>query len=165
MADKKITALGENTTGLSTDDLFHVVDSPASSPSNKKITANTVFQKVPSWVGYAGTGLQSISNAGGTTVTTAIAGGVIEYTTTSGTGAAAVHTLPNGADGQTLTVAFIVKGGTATTQITPATALGFTSLTLTLVGDSATLLYTGATGWVCTGASSGIAGTSADMLT
>ena len=164
MADKKITALGENTTGLSTDDLFHVVDSPASSPSNKKITANTVFQKVPSWVGYAGTGLQSISNAGGTTVTTAIAGGVIEYTTTSGTGAAAVHTLPNGADGQTLTVTLVVTAG-ALTVITPATKLGFTSLTLTLVGDSATLLYTGATGWVCTGASSGIAGTSADMLT
>jgi hypothetical protein len=163
MADKKITALNENTTGLSTDDLFHVVDSPQSSPSNKKITANTVFQKVPSWIGYAGTGIQSISNAGGTTVTTAIAGGVIEYTATGGSGNA-IHTLPNGVDGQTLTVTLIVTAG-ALTVITPATALGFTSLTLTLVGDAATLLYTGATGWVCTGASSGIAGTSADMLT
>ena len=46
----------------------------------------------------------------------------------------------------------------------PSTKIGFTSLTLTLVGDAATLLYTGATGWVCTSATSGIAGTSADML-
>ena len=58
MADKKITALTEST-ALSTDDLFHVVDSPASSPSNKKITANNVFQKAPSWFGYAGTGIQA----------------------------------------------------------------------------------------------------------
>ena len=54
MADKKITALTEST-ALSTDDLFHVVDSPASSPSNKKISANYVFLKVPTWIGYAGT--------------------------------------------------------------------------------------------------------------
>ena len=164
MADKKITALGENTTGLSTDDLFHVVDSPASSPSNKKITANTVFQKVPSWIGYAGTGVQAITNAGGTTITTAIAGGVIKYTTSGTAGTVAIHTLPNGVDGQTLTVAFVVKVN-ATTQITPSTKLGFTSLTLTDVGDCATLLYTATTGWVVTSASSGIAGTSADMLT
>ena len=54
MADKKITALTESTS-LSTDDLFHVVDSPSSSPSNKKITANNVFQKIPSWIGFADT--------------------------------------------------------------------------------------------------------------
>ena len=51
MADKKITALTAST-ALSTDDLFHVVDSPASSPSNKKITANNVFQKIPTWIGF-----------------------------------------------------------------------------------------------------------------
>ena len=60
MADKKITALTEST-ALSTDDLFHVVDSPSSSPSNKKISANNVFQKNPSFFGYAGTGIQAYS--------------------------------------------------------------------------------------------------------
>ena len=162
MADKKITALNENTTGLTTDDLFHIVDSPASSPSNKKITANTVFQKIPTWIGYAGTGIQAISNAGGTTVTTAISGGVIEYTNT-GSGVA-IHTLPNGVDGQQLTVVLVVTTS-ATCRITPTTALGFASLTLTLAGDCGTLLYTGATGWVCTSATSGSAGAAADMLT
>ena len=46
MADKKITALTA-ATALSVDDLFHVVDSPASSPSNKKITVDNVFNKIP----------------------------------------------------------------------------------------------------------------------
>ena len=50
MADKKITALTEST-ALSTDDLFHVVDSPSSSPSNKKITVTNVMNKVPTFLG------------------------------------------------------------------------------------------------------------------
>ena len=54
MADKKITALTEST-ALSTDDLFHVVDSPSSSPSNKKITVSNVMNKVPTFLGLNST--------------------------------------------------------------------------------------------------------------
>ena len=46
MADKKITALTAST-ALSADDLFHVVDSPASSPSNKKIVFFLDFTELP----------------------------------------------------------------------------------------------------------------------
>ena len=54
MADKKITALNA-ATSLSTDDLFHVVDDPSGSPTNKKITAANVFEKIPTFIGLAGT--------------------------------------------------------------------------------------------------------------
>ena len=50
MADKKITALQEST-ALSSDDIFHVVDSPASSPSNKRISSTNVFNKIPTFIG------------------------------------------------------------------------------------------------------------------
>ena len=70
MADKKITALTAST-ALSTDDLFHVVDSPASSPSNKKITANNVFQKVPTFIAHSDTP-QTLTGAGAINSTTSI---------------------------------------------------------------------------------------------
>ena len=50
MADKKITALTA-ATAVTTDDLFHIVDSPGSSPSNKKITTANIFNKVPTFLG------------------------------------------------------------------------------------------------------------------
>ena len=65
MADKKITALTAST-ALSTDDLFHVVDSPASSPSNKKITVTNVFNKIPTYIGM--NSVQALTNGTGQTV-------------------------------------------------------------------------------------------------
>lgn len=155
MADKKITALTEST-ALSTDDLFHVVDSPSSSPSNKKISANNVFQKAPTFVGFSGTGIQT-QTTGGTTTTQTATGGVIHYTS-GGTGAEAV-TLSNGTAGQILTVLYIAQGGAPDSiVITPSTKTGFTSITLTDVGDSATLHYVNdSLGWFLTAEASGSA--------
>ena len=159
MADKKITALNENTTGLTTDDLFHIVDSPASSPSNKKITANTVFQKIPTWIGYAGTGIQAYTAATSSFTAT---GGVVLVTTA---GAAVTPALQDGVAGQIVTLILDVQGsspGVAT--FTPATKSGFTSAVLTDVGDSVSLVFTTTRGWVITGMASGVAPVSTSLI-
>tara|TARA_R100000231_G_C5323343_1_gene164080 strand:- start:1013 stop:1498 length:486 start_codon:yes stop_codon:yes gene_type:complete len=157
MADKKITALTEST-ALSTDDLFHVVDSPSSSPSNKKISANNVFQKAPTFLGYSGTGIQSYTAA---TESLTVTGGLVLVTSGSG---ATNTTIADGVAGQTVHFVFDVDGG-GIPKFTPTTKTGFTSFSLTDAGDSATLVFTTTRGWVLLASASGSAhiGTSSPL--
>ena len=81
--------------------------------------------------------VQALSGAGAVNITTAV-------TSLTTTGAAQALTLANGVVGQFKTIVHTVDGGSAV--LTPTTKIGFTTITFTNVGESATLVYTAA-GW------------------
>jgi hypothetical protein len=81
--------------------------------------------------------VQALSGAGAVNVTTAV-------TSLTTTGSAQALTLANGTVGQFKTIVHTVDGGSAV--LTPTTKIGFTTITFTGVGESATLVYTAA-GW------------------
>ena len=135
MADKKITALNAST-ALSTDDLFHVVDDPSGSPTNKKVTSANVFNKIPTWIGFAGTP-QALTAAGAVSITTSL--------TTVAAGGAIALTLADGIQGQVKIIVCINAVGTAT--LTPTTMNDGTTLAFADAGDSAILMWIGASGW------------------
>ena len=132
MADKKITALTESTS-LSTDDLFHVVDSPSSSPSNKKITANNVFQKIPSWIGFADTVATSSADSLAIPITASIV-----HKTTGGD--AEALTLAAGTQGQLLMIVLITHGGGNGTIAASSTVAD--TILFNTAEDTAQLLFT-----------------------
>lgn len=90
---------------------------------------------------------QSLSGAGAVNVTDM-------FTSLTTTGAAQALTLANGTAGQIKIISHVVDGGSAV--LTPTTKIGFTTITFTNVGDSATLIYTAA-GWAIIGISGAVA--------
>jgi hypothetical protein len=81
--------------------------------------------------------VQDLSGAGAVNTTTAV-------TSLTTTGAAQALTLADGTIGQFKTIIHTVDGGSAV--LTPTTKVGFTTITFSIVGESAELVYTSA-GW------------------
>ena len=137
MADKKITQLTDLGDGLASVDLFHVVDDPSGTPINKKITAEDVFNNIPTWVGLNSTS-QSITGDGSTSTAVEITNPVTEVDATS---AAAPVTLADGANGQIKTIINVSTTGTNNVTITPANLRGGTTVTLNAPGETVSLMF------------------------
>ena len=137
MADKKITQLTDLGDGLASVDLFHVVDDPSGTPINKKITAENVFNNVPTWIGLASTS-QTITGDGSTSSAIEITNPVTEVNATSG---AAPVTLADGANGQIKTIINVSSSGTNAVTITPANLRGYTSIVLNAPGETVTCMF------------------------
>lgn len=86
-------------------------------------------------------GNQNLSGAGAVDITNAL-------TSLTTTGASQALTLADGTVGEMKVIVHTVDGGSAI--LTPTTKIGFSTITFTAVGDSATLIYT-ATGWAIIG--------------
>ena len=137
MADKKITQLTDLGSALSGVDLFHVVDDPSGTPINKSVSAENIFNYIPTWLGLAQSSQTIVADGSSATainVTTA----VTEINATSATHAGA---LADGVAGQIKMILNTSTGGTNNVVITPSNLAGGTTITLNAPGESAVCIF------------------------
>jgi hypothetical protein len=137
MADKKITALTDLGDAIASSDLFHVVDDPTGTPINKKVTAEDVFNNIPSWIGLKDT-VQSITGDGSTLTAVTLTQSTTMIDATSGD---APVTVADGSDGQVKIIINKSTAGTNSVTITPATFVSGTTINIDAPGRSVILNY------------------------
>ena len=138
MADKKVTALTDISTGVAGADLLHIIDDPAGTPINKKISCTNFINNLPSFIGFSNSvqDMTAVQNSGAISITTAVT--LLGLESTNG-----ATTLANGTVvGQMKTIIADTDQGAST--LTPQTRLGFLAIKFVDDGDTATLMWTGA---------------------
>ena len=140
MADKKITALTDLSSGVAGADLLHVIDDPTGTPINKKASVTNFINNLPAFIGFS----NSVENI--TDGTQAAIGITTALTLLASNGSNTATTLADGTVvGQIKIIVHDVDGGNSVLAVTDA--LGFADLDFVDDGDTAMLMWTGTTGW------------------
>ena len=140
MADKKITALTDLSTGVAGADLLHVIDDHTGTPINKKVSVTNFINNLPSFIGFS----NSVENI--TDGIQAAVGITTALTLLASSGSNTATTLADGTVvGQIKIIVHDVDGGNSILAVTDA--LGFADLDFVDDGDTAMLMWTGTTGW------------------
>ena len=136
MADKKITALTDLSTGIAGADVLHVIDDPTGTPINKKVSVTNFINNLPSFIGFSNS-YEDISIASQTALSITHALTLLQSTTSTDS------TLADGTViGQIKIIIHDTDGGY--TECTPADPIGFVNMDFDTVGDTATLMWNGA---------------------
>ena len=136
MADKKITALTDLSTGVAGADLLHVVDDPTGTPINKKVSVTNFGNNLPSFIGFSNS-VQDISSATTTAISITTALTLLETTGTNAATSLADGTVV----GQIKIIVHDTAGGTS--EMPPADPMGYIDVDFASLGDSFTCIWSG----------------------